>query len=270
MYRASRYRSIDAIQAWTITKSTFGSMNTEATTESSLTGRSTTSSLADIDFDINRKASSNSVKDRMVNMAGLEHALRCNPEPLQRFAAFYNFTGESISFLTHITDWKQSWKLSNLQFFTLPSTRAEAWKTRRRQQFNRAIRIYAMFISMQYAEFPLNLPARKLSALEKVFERPANLLYGRIDGLTQTDIAPFARTKHDGLASMVDAFEDNRVWYWGPIPASFSETVFDDAEKEIRYLVLTNTWPQFVHDACSEKSDETLFRRFGTCLRRWS
>ena len=36
--------------------------------------------------------------------------------------------------------------------------------------------------------------------------------------------------------------------YWGEIPDEFDETVFDDAEKSIKYLVLTNTWPKFVRN----------------------
>jgi hypothetical protein len=31
------------------------------------------------------------------------------------------------------------------------------------------------------------------------------------------------------------------------IPDAFNEMVFDPAEKEIKYLVLTNTWPKFVN-----------------------
>lgn len=42
------------------------------------------------------------------------------------------------------------------------------------------------------------------------------------------------------------------------IPDSFNEMVFDAAEKEIKYLVLTNTWPKFVQvsRANSELSKE--------------
>lgn len=42
------------------------------------------------------------------------------------------------------------------------------------------------------------------------------------------------------------------------IPDNFNELVFDAAEKEIKYLVLTNTWPKFVQvsRAKSEMSKE--------------
>ena len=31
------------------------------------------------------------------------------------------------------------------------------------------------------------------------------------------------------------------------IPDTFAEIIFDPAESEIKYLVLTNTWPKFVN-----------------------
>ena len=47
--------------------------------------------------------------------------------------------------------------------------------------------------------------------------------------------------------------------YWGDIPEGFDATIFDDAERSIKYLVLTNTWPKFVRDRrCSIDSNDTL------------
>ena len=31
-----------------------------------------------------------------------------------------------------------------------------------------------------------------------------------------------------------------------PIPAEFNEHIFDEAEQEVKYLVVTNTWPRFI------------------------
>ena len=53
----------------------------------------------------------------------------------------------------------------------------------------------------------------------------------------------------------------DRVQYWGDIPDEFDETIFDEAEKEIKYLVLTNTWPKFVRSSRisrTRKSNDTL------------
>lgn len=36
--------------------------------------------------------------------------------------------------------------------------------------------------------------------------------------------------------------------YDGDIPSGFDRSVFDDAERSIKYLVLTNTWPKFVRE----------------------
>ncbi len=43
-----------------------------------------------------------------------------------------------------------------------------------------------------------------------------------------------------------------------PIPDSFNPQIFDSAEEEIKYLVLTNTWPKFVHAGLRNASQESL------------
>lgn len=47
--------------------------------------------------------------------------------------------------------------------------------------------------------------------------------------------------------------------YDGEIPAGFGATVFDAAQADIKYLVLTNTWPRYVRERRpSESSDDTV------------
>ncbi|KAK3045353.1 hypothetical protein LTS18_013972, partial [Coniosporium uncinatum] len=72
----------------------------------------------------------------------------------------------------------------------------------------------------------------------------------------------------DDGAGRVD-FEDNAVMYCDAIPAAFGERVFDEAEKEIKYLVLTNTWPKYVQEACVRGSEESRHTPLGKAKKRW-
>lgn len=55
---------------------------------------------------------------------------------------------------------------------------------------------------------------------------------------------PSAKNSATELRSMVQ-----RISYWGEIPGGFDAEVFDQAEANIKYLVLTNTWPKFVQES---------------------
>jgi hypothetical protein len=47
-----------------------------------------------------------STRSSMLTMTALENALRSNAAPLLEFAALKDFSGENVSFLTHIADWR--------------------------------------------------------------------------------------------------------------------------------------------------------------------
>jgi hypothetical protein len=231
-----------------------------------------------------------SQKSNMLTMTALENALRTNAIPLLEFAALKDFSGENVSFLTHIADWRRYW-------FSPRLSTAE----HRKQQFITAVRIYSHFISLEFSEFPINISSKEMKRLHQVFESAAVLLNRRTRGSIDSDISdsitpfdnyepsslpdsptlpttpkvldflrapspamlPSSPTKSDfemkttdldslGRAnlrassrmrtnSMEDLFANVEV------PEAFRETIFDQAESEIKYLVLTNTWPKFVN-----------------------
>ncbi|ROT41977.1 hypothetical protein SODALDRAFT_268690 [Sodiomyces alkalinus F11] len=210
----------------------------------------------------------------LLTMDALEYALKKNPGPLQHFSALKDFSGENIAFLTAVLRWKTN--LRAHQNAGAPaslvgsSSPAEAQRKRQREErdremFNEALRIYTEFISPRDAEFSINISSSDLKRIEAVFESAARTLYGderrSKDSATPFDDwgAPKSSSASekgivhgdgDGDVDMSDAGSTiaERVYYWGRIPEGFDETVFDEAETSIKYLVLTNTWPRFVRD----------------------
>ncbi|KAK4160174.1 hypothetical protein QBC43DRAFT_373245 [Cladorrhinum sp. PSN259] len=154
-----------------------------------------------------------------------------------------------------------------------------------RQIYTRALRIYTEFISNRDAEFPINIGFEVRRALEGIFERAARKLLGDLFDASQSptpfDIAAAAssvlhhsrnksrtdsRSSERGiistscteieLSSSASPSSDDTTTgagagariYNGDIPPSFDATVFEKAYEDIRYLVLTNTWPKYVRE----------------------
>jgi hypothetical protein len=220
------------------------------------------------------KGSFESNKSDMLTMTALDNALRTNAMPLLEFAALKDFSGENVSFLTHVADWRRFW-------FSPRVSTAE----HRRMQFTAAARIYAHFISLQFSEFPINISSKEMKRLHIVFEGAATLLYGNKRGSLSSnnsdDVTPFdniqpgevppspthrsssysstSELRHStinldtlGRANLraVSRMEEehiDEVLADFEIPEEFTEMIFDFAEREIKYLVLTNTWPKFVN-----------------------
>ncbi|KAL6874838.1 hypothetical protein J3F83DRAFT_728831 [Trichoderma novae-zelandiae] len=186
--------------------------------------------------------------ESILTLSALEHVLQRNPEPLQQFSALRDFSGENIAFLTSVGDWKSSFPPSvlNRNSDISEDTRRELV----RERFNRALRIYTEYISAADAAFPINISSVELKRLEAIFEKPARSMYGEkqeVNPAAPFDCTDFARP---GSANSSTSEKDagDGVQYWGKIPDDFDQTIFDDAEKSIKYLVLTNTWPKFVRD----------------------
>lgn len=200
--------------------------------------------------------------ESVYTMSSLEYILDKNPEPLRKFSALRDFSGENIAFLSAVGEWKAS----------IPRTpeAQENLTELTRERFNRALRIYTEFISPHHAEFQINIASQDLKRLEKVFEDAARILHGYRTERFMDPVVPFEHVPL-GQGSASDESEGNslarhdritdRVQYWGNIPEEFNAGVFDDAEASIKYLVLTNTWPKFVkerrYSLCSEDSGET-------------
>jgi hypothetical protein len=191
-------------------------------------------------------------RDSILTMGALEHVLERNPTPLQEFSALREFSGENIVFLTSVAEWRSRLPPS------IKDGSAQHERSKRdvvREHFNHALHIYAEFISVRHAEFPVNISHQELRKLEEVFEKPTRLVYGEQRECDPTspfdkftfDQPPSSPTSTDSGKTMTGLIKD-RVQYWGDIPANFEASIFDAAEASIKYLVLTNTWPKFIKD----------------------
>lgn len=204
--------------------------------------------------------SDNSARESILNMSALEYVLERNPTPLQRFSALNDFSGENVAFLTSVAEWKAN--LPKAMTDSAAGEPDEATKEAIREAFNRALYIYAEFISVRHAEFPVNISSQDLKKLDNVFESPALILYGdegsTIDRATPFEAAMPSPAYSEFSESSLAAIK-NRAEYVGDMPRGFGASVFDDAEHSIKYLVLTNTWPKFVKNRrSSTDSLETL------------
>lgn len=226
------------------------------------------------------------------SMESLEQCLRLNPEPLQRFAALKDFSGENVAFLRAVAGFKQhAESLSRDQ--TQPhqhqySTRTmlqttlddvnsiaaplqAAAKARhqnpeaalsgaeRRHLFNAGLRIYVGAVSLLLAPFPINLSSREYKCLETVFQPAAEALYGRrgssdsqSSGVSTLFDQPTLASRTDSAAAKEDKHGTTH-YYRGSLPEGFHAGIFDQAEKSIKHLVLLNTWAKFVREGVGEE-----------------
>ncbi|KAL4993252.1 hypothetical protein BDV10DRAFT_29685 [Aspergillus recurvatus] len=206
-------------------------------------------------------ASDSSARESILNMSALEYVLERNPSPLQRFSALNDFSGENVAFLTSIAEWKTLLPKSLCEGHEATD---EMTQEMVREAFNRALYIYAEFISTRHAEFPVNISSQDLKKLDIIFETPARILYGdekaEVDPATPFNVHGMSSPTQSNFSESSVAAIKNRAQYIGEIPKGFTAGVFDDAENSIKYLVLTNTWPKFVkrQRRISTDSTETL------------
>ncbi|KAJ5917480.1 hypothetical protein N7466_011034 [Penicillium verhagenii] len=177
--------------------------------------------------------------DRMYTMDALEHALSNNSDQLQEFAALSDFSGENIAFLSEVSLWKSYWPESLDEKHFLDA-------------FNQALRIYVNFISTHDAEFPLNISSKPRKYMQSIFEQPARSLFGEktVDHSSPFEVDAFVPPQEFEGVQMSYA---NR--YTGDIPPDFDMALFNELEDEIKYLILTNTWPKFVESMRRRSSD---------------
>ncbi|KAF4983468.1 hypothetical protein FZEAL_1197 [Fusarium zealandicum] len=188
--------------------------------------------------------------ERLMTMSALNQVLDQDPGPLQDFSALSDFSGENIAFLTRTARWKESWTAQPTHEHNL-------------QVYNRALAIYADFISPRDAEFPLNLSSLELKHLEDIFEKPTRILCGeaRVNPALPFEL-PLSAGSGSGREPQVERVSD-RARYTGRISDDFGPGVFDAAESHIKYLVLTNTWPKFVKEMQQRRrSSETSRSEF--------
>lgn len=266
-----RQETLEAIASWEKRQAANGIDSEDSLQSPSAYSATTTlKSAGDTSFS---KVSLESHKSDMLTMTALENALRTNALPLLEFAALKDFSGENVSFLTHVADWRRYW-------FLPKASTAE----HRRKQFIAAVRIYSHFISLEFSEFPINISSKEMKRLHKVFESIASTLHRRARGSvasSQSDnVTPFDTVLPEDMSGppletqsscssttelksnvnldalgranlravlRIQELHVDEMLADVEIPEAFTELVFDSAESEIKYLVLTNTWPKFVN-----------------------
>lgn len=257
-----KQETLDAIAAWE-RRNQGTAVNTDAISQKSSGLASSTLAASSVAGKSARsKASDRSTdsRDSTLTMAALENVLKNNPQPLLEFAALKDFSGENVSFLSHVADWKRN------------SGLLKVGPTERYDTFVRAVRIYSHFISLEYSQFPVNISSRSGKELHHMFAKAANQLNSRRHSQSSAtpfgdspsdcstaDLTQLPSSSHNGgdlqetlgkanlqaVSQMTDLTPDGMLDL--SIPPSFNTDVFNDAEKEVKYLVLTNTWPKFVH-----------------------
>lgn len=253
-HQALQQETLDIIAAWESRNTTLDSNSLGAATlrkkarhESSFFEKATKWSAS-------TSSTTWSDNSSLLNMSALERTLDSNPGPLRDFSALNDFSGENIAFLEAVAEWKSTFSTENV-----------------RNQFIRALGIYHEFISPHYAEFPINISFQEMAQLEATFEKAARVIYGDTQvNSPATSFTPGSDwpmetivAKRSYGSEVVDSPDNStrelrsslkHVSYWGEIPVGFSAQIFDQAERSIKYLVLTNTWPKFLSWKSSEMS----------------
>lgn len=195
----------------------------------------------------------------------LERCLEEDTSALLRFAAAKEFSGENVIFLNYVRDWKASWtKISE-------SKPEYDWnhdpQYHRLHLFKIAVEIYAVCVDLKTAEFPINIESRIYSHLTEVFGDAAQTISQSIPAKNVPglyNMAPTHRKKsstvitveEDTHALCLDAYphESQSIINIEPrvpdsiiVPADFTIHVFDQAERSVKNLVFTNTWPKFIN-----------------------
>ena len=209
----------------------------------------------------------------------LEQCLLDDPGTLLRFAAAKEFSGENIIFLTYVRDWKAAWaKVGEAQ----PEYDwARDPEDHRQHMFKIAVEIHASCVNLESAEFPINIESQIYSDLYwEMFGEASLMLVRDAQGgasryySNMPDSYPMTThrkkfstvitVEEDKHALCFDAFPfeshsimhvESRLPNSVVFPGRFSSMAFDQAEKSVKNLVLTNTWPKFVESSsCSSTS----------------
>ncbi|KAK5196476.1 hypothetical protein LTR99_005264 [Exophiala xenobiotica] len=232
----------------------------------------------------------------MYTMGALEKTLQLNPQPLLVFSALKDFSGENISFLIHVREWKAKWNTEkekpNMLRKQSPVKRHD--QALIRQQFNQAVGIYASFVSLKYSNFPINISSAHLRELEAMFEQYAALVCAEPASNAVTPFESYwsstfsddleSQAGRDQLSVVSTVVSDSEKNESRPesaqarqlreltmsnfgerlpanigIPDIFDATVFDKAEMSIKELVLTNTWAKFVKAGFAQNAENPGF-----------
>ncbi|KAI9931366.1 hypothetical protein MW887_009941 [Aspergillus wentii] len=217
--------------------------------------------------------------DPLYSRRALDKCLAEDSRALLHFAASKEFSGENILFLNYVRDWKAAWITMNA------SQLHYDWKgdlqSHRLHFFNIAVEIFAACVDLRLAEFPINIESRIYADLTNIFGEAAFYLGQHVSkggraptykNLPKTYNQTPLHKKMNSTVVMVDDEDtealcldkypsdsdgqsimhiEPRVPGFISIPAEFDIHSFDEAEKSIKTLVFTNTWPKFIESESS-------------------
>ena len=215
-------------------------------------------------------------------MAALEKALIVNPIPLLHFAATKDFTGENIVFLMQVRDWHAIWqrflgtdnKLTADAKTTLYDIALEIYvssvhektaefpiniESKIKRELDTVFEAAASerrpyrddSIADPFKDSSIPVPFRRQSVDLALPKNMRRILDRAISDDSQPTLTN--NSQEDMMPSKNPRFEANpcvrppvrRTEAAKMIPG-FDEHVFDQAERSVKYLVLTNTWQKFV------------------------
>ena len=247
-----------------------------------------------------KSTSASSIRSgEMYTMTTLEKTLQLNPKPLLIFSALKDFSGENISFLTQVNEWKANWVPPSPRtggFTRRADPKARDQKALRRSQFNLAVHIYSSFVSLRHSDFPINISSAHLKELEILFDDAAATINGDEEKNSATPFKDLWSSRAEDLEkgvahetasdsgtlfgntsaydismspekkhySQVQAFQLSDISDTLPpdahVPDSFGPSAFDNSERSIKELVLTNTWPKFVNAGYASSMQQPTFK----------
>lgn len=254
--RRQRNRVLREIQAWNERRISASTKLESSGASQSRSERSQVSHASHLSEAYSRKA--------------LETCLAEDSSALLRFAAAKEFSGENIIFLNYVRDWKTAW--------TETTARQPEYNWQLDPQHHRlrlfqiAVEIYAACIDINIAEFPINIESRIYSDLAELFGPFVQFVDQPVSGSTRArgfeipgecyNMMP----KYRETVTVQAVDEDNQALCPSPyphesqsimhiqprvpdsveVPLQFGIGVFDQAERSIKNLVYTNTWPKFI------------------------
>jgi hypothetical protein len=227
----------------------------------------------ELDSGTSRSQSEVSRLPEVYSRKALERCLAEDSRALLRFAATKEFSGENIIFLSYVRDWKAAWAKTN------ESTPEYNWNRdpqhHRLNFFKIAVEIYAACVDLKTAEFPVNIESQIYSDLTEMFGEAAQFIGQSVSKGAGTHTyrnvpeSYMARTHRKRFSTVVTIEEDThalcldayphegqsimhiepRVGDSVNIPPNFTVHAFDQAERSIKNLVFTNTWPKFIESS---------------------
>ena len=209
----------------------------------------------------------------------MEQCLLDDPGTLLRFAAAKEFSGENIIFLTYVRDWKAAWaKIEESQGEYDWALDPENHRT---HMFKIAVGIHSSCVNLETAEFPINIESQIYSDLIELFSEASMLLMRDAQGgryyKNMSEGYPMS-TQRKKFSTVISVEEDKHALCFDSspfeshsimhvesrlpdsvaVPVGFSSRVFDQAEKSVKNLVFTNTWPKFVESCSSSSSTSSI------------